>query len=318
MPQIVFQLRTSAPVFIRGSDSHQRAEPEFRAPSVRGQLRYWLRALLGAAMPLDKVWDAESDIFGSTGSGSKVSVRVSRLMVGENAIETVPMLPHSHDDRRQSPAKAIRPGTKVRLTLATRPGVAFPPMFHYALSTWLLLGGVGKRSRRMYGGFEILESGVSDDDILFENWWGPLRKPDWLVQIIPDVLGRAYVEQSPVAMQLPTFPTLHPDYSRIIVGKRSFESVEEANVRLFHDLLREGKYRQNEEYFGYARDGRRASPLHAQVRFVRGQWYPVLTWMRSKPELPRGRQADVAVINDFMAEAERVFEGETVWGGAFK
>jgi CRISPR-associated protein Cmr1 len=40
-----YALTVVSPMFLNGSDTRQ---PELRAASVRGQLRYWLRAYLGA------------------------------------------------------------------------------------------------------------------------------------------------------------------------------------------------------------------------------------------------------------------------------
>ncbi|MGQ9601003.1 MAG: type III-B CRISPR module RAMP protein Cmr1, partial [Anaerolineae bacterium] len=47
MNRLHVTLETVTPLFLGGADP--RGAPELRAPSFRGALRYWLRALLGAA-----------------------------------------------------------------------------------------------------------------------------------------------------------------------------------------------------------------------------------------------------------------------------
>lgn len=315
MPRLIFKLKTVSPLFLHGSEP--RGTPEFRAPSIRGQLRYWLRALVGATdTDLNALWTAESSVFGSTGGGSTVAVQVRPVTVSNESIEKSPLMPHRGNDR-PSNEEAIQPDTTLRVIFVTRPGVAMPPRFLDALSTWLLLGGVGKRSRRMFGGFAISGWASEPQDMPLNEWWvHPTRSVDELANAINGTLMQA-IGDHPPSMRLPDFPTLHPDYSRVIVGHKGFVSAKDANVELFHELLRKGKYRAAEEHFGYARGGRRASPLHAQVRQIGEFYYPVLTFMRSNPELPRRQRADVSLINDFMNDAERLFDGQTVWGGPF-
>ncbi|WP_448575939.1 type III-B CRISPR module RAMP protein Cmr1, partial [Thermomicrobium sp.] len=45
VPSIRLPLETLTPLFLGGADP--RGDPELRASSVRGALRFWLRALLG-------------------------------------------------------------------------------------------------------------------------------------------------------------------------------------------------------------------------------------------------------------------------------
>ncbi len=52
MQRLEVTLQTITPLFMGGSDP--RREPELRAASVRGALRFWLRALLSGALG-DKV-----------------------------------------------------------------------------------------------------------------------------------------------------------------------------------------------------------------------------------------------------------------------
>jgi len=60
------------PCFLRGSED---PGAEWRAASIRGQLRWWLRAIAGADRPLAEVRRIEDELFGDTGRGSMVRLR---------------------------------------------------------------------------------------------------------------------------------------------------------------------------------------------------------------------------------------------------
>ncbi len=110
--------------------------------------------------------------------------------------------------------------------------------------------------------------------------------------------------------QVPAFPTLHPDYSRVVVGTVGFPNWASLIEDLF-GLLRSDQYRSHERTFGYAMNGRRASPLIAQVRRIGDQYYPVLTAMRSTPD----KGIEWSILDNFMDDAEARWNGKTVWGG---
>ena len=72
MLEATFTLRTLTPLFLAGAD---QTRAELRAPSFRGLMRYWHRALIAGivgtdAKGLEKVAEAEKNIFGATDTGS--------------------------------------------------------------------------------------------------------------------------------------------------------------------------------------------------------------------------------------------------------
>lgn len=331
MASINVQLQTTGPLFLKGADP--RGDPEFRVASIRGQLRYWLRAILGAeTQDLSSIWKQESAIFGSTGGGSMITLRLSRNGVfrQKSKSEDEPsdprsgrykpfLLPHRMNERERSPEYAIRPGTRVTLTLSTRPGVRIPQRAVDALSLWLLLGGVGKRSRRMFGGFSLR------DAVNVESA-GSALVPDWMQSVPQDSAGwvSAYHTElgriiRPERIAEPAFPVLHPDHCHVLVGRNRFESAVRANEHLFRDLLRK-KYLDDETMFGYAGGGgRRASPLVAQARVIGDDdVFGVFTILRS-PLRRQGKPTDWSILNRFAADLKdsRHYDAETVHGGPF-
>lgn len=104
---------------------------------------------------------------------------------------------------------------------------------------------------------------------------------------------------------------LHPKYSWIIIGKEPAETPEEANREFFRELLRNTKFKPKQIVFGYASNKRRASPVHAQVRKIGDDYYPIITAFRSKPI----QDNDAKVLRDFMKDASDHYDGIHVWGG---
>jgi len=325
MATIRLKLATTAPLFLKGADP--RGDPEFRASSIRGQLRYWLRAIAGAeTQNLSEVWARENAVFGSTERGSVVTVRVSKGVqqpMSEHDDEPRDgrgrykpyLLPHRQNDREKSPDYAIRPGTAVFLTLSTRPAVKIPADVLKALSLWLLLGGVGKRSRRMMGGLQL--STVNDGTDYLPEWMTVIPEnvdlwAQWYKYELERVLG---VIPSPA--QQPSFPTLHPNHCCVLVGQRLFPSANDANIALFRGLLRT-KFLNDETMFGFAGGGgRRASPVIAQVRKVGDDYFPVFTIFRSPIQRPRGAPGDWGILNRFIDALINDFQATIVYGGKF-
>lgn len=296
-----FKLKLISPAFIAGSDKNA---PEMRASSVRGQLRYWLRAIIGAkSTDLAKLRELESAIFGSTAQGSAVSVRVYRdnpAKIGEFA-----MLPHRMNEGRRmaSHQVALNAGQLWDLELVTRPGVPMSGEALNALMVWSLLGGIGRRSRRMFGAVEIMPK--ADEGI---DWYHLPQSPDDFMTILKGVLGK--IANGQAYSSIPNFPTLNPAHAWVIVCKERFDNQEDALVALFK-LLRSDEFRLKQDTFGGI-SPRRSSPLIAQVRRVgKDNYYPILTAMRSKPD----SKIDWVHLKKLMDKAGQIFNGETVWGG---
>ena len=143
-----FKITFITPCFCRGADCSEKGAPEIRPASIRGQLRWWFRALGGA--PVD-----ERDIFGGiAGKDPKASNVVVRVRMDDKAVFDSPTLPHKFPG--SAPKKAFRPGTSFDLFLSTRLGgldQGRETAFFRAVETWLLVGALGLRATRGGGNF---------------------------------------------------------------------------------------------------------------------------------------------------------------------
>lgn len=77
MRRTTLHLEIVTPCFLAGAN--QKAAPEWRAASIRGQLRWWFRAVAGGVLGggLEATKKAEAEVFGSTARRSSLRVSVS-------------------------------------------------------------------------------------------------------------------------------------------------------------------------------------------------------------------------------------------------
>lgn len=173
-----FDCEVLTPMFLSGVD--QRA-CELRAPSVRGAMRMWYRALLGGQGVTDirELKRREAAVFGTTDTASPVAVRVLSppgLQLG-NAV-SLPDWESSDPDHPKmgSPTrylwysaklgtndrKWIPPGTTFRVVIQTVAAAKRADEHRTALEDaldafWLVahLGSLGTRARRAAGSFTV-------------------------------------------------------------------------------------------------------------------------------------------------------------------
>lgn len=192
--KLTLELETVTPMFL-GDASSRDAPTQLRVPSVRGVLRYWLRALLGGVLGDDPVTDiksAEAQVFGSTRAASSVIVQLSSdpLQVTRLARRKLSpgqfylfwsMLESGKVERgnSQKAKDAIVPRTSFSLVLTPRPGTTETTMALYqsAAALWLLvqLGGLGARSHRAAGGLRAVAP------IASENFTSAQELPDFRI-----------------------------------------------------------------------------------------------------------------------------------------
>jgi CRISPR type III-B/RAMP module RAMP protein Cmr1 len=299
MAKYDFTLELVSPAFIAGTD---KARPEMRAPSIRGHLRYWARALLGATITdSKKLYEQESKAFGSTEEGSKFSIIV--YPSSSERTGRVNMLPHREDSSSNpSPMDAVIKG-KYRLRIATRPGQKVDDLVWDALKLWSLLGGLGRRSRRMFGAVSLMP-----DEGCNAAWYRALKTPEDIANAVDDILKK----YRPInGSGVPLWPSFQTNYSWVIVGRESYRNYKEANQALFRELLRDKNKRYHgsgDHTFGNVQRGRRASTVHAQVRLLNNGFHPVLTAFLSQPN----QNINQKLLSQFMKEATDHFDAVTV------
>jgi CRISPR-associated protein Cmr1 len=243
MKAIKVTLETVTPLFLGGADP--RGEPELRAASIRGALRFWLRALLGGVIgdkDLDALRKAESAVFGSTDTGaSPVVVRIRNLsrgapipfsaMAGKQGLSYLFFA--ARGTQNEPERKAIPAGSSFELELSLRASVQDQDALLKAYAAlWLLthLGGLGARSRRGAGSLQVTQVQGDVADSALPSLEVRAKTPGELQEELQKGLRqlRNNIGTSTFISSPSTFDVLHLNVCKIWVMDRQFTSWEEA------------------------------------------------------------------------------------------
>jgi len=119
------------------------------------------------------------ELFGWTSYGKQRALSLGQQQAAQayRFAFTHPMLPHRPDKKGQSWQEAISPGQKLMLEIVSQPGnEKIPPTIMGTLGIWLLLGGIGKRSRRMFGALKVRLPGKQEEPEGLANYIGKLLR----------------------------------------------------------------------------------------------------------------------------------------------
>lgn len=176
MDAIEVTFKTITPLFLGGGDGKT---PELRAPSIKGMMRFWWRAMKGHSS-IEELRKEEDKWFGSSDEkigSSSFSLRIFDIQPDNNK-QGISLTPH-HDDkycsstdaskacnyRNEKCMKAIkREGYflgkfTIRVTSRASDKAA---SIENILKITTILGGLGKRSRRGFGSVKIVKINGSD------------------------------------------------------------------------------------------------------------------------------------------------------------
>lgn len=158
------------PMIMSGADQLQ---PELRAASFKGLLRWWWRALQ-PSMPTAELQKRESHLYGGVfgedgGQKSKVSLSVAWLetprsrtvpsLIGERREEVKYLAYGAVGDNTNAPRRAFPEGATFELKTKCQAGVAMEVA--QAVAVMLTYGGFGMKSRNGFG--QVHCAGLNDD-----------------------------------------------------------------------------------------------------------------------------------------------------------
>lgn len=169
-----FLCEVISPLVMNGGEKN---ETEIRAPSIKGWLRFWWRAVQGHDNK-EILRNREAEIFGATWEKSSFSIKVRQY--GELRTEKISLTPH-HDKNycsRQNPSCIFGKNPRCLKSLKSVKAIfemQFLVEFMFYNPEWkdrisdlfevaCFLGGLGRRARRGFGSIKI----VSCDDVPYE------------------------------------------------------------------------------------------------------------------------------------------------------
>lgn len=176
METITFNCRFITPAFLGGADPN--GTPELRAPSIKGALRFWWRAMNGH-LPIEALKKAEESVFGSTEKRSSIIVRTShpecdffeeKWFQFNNQSKPATKylffttLLKGNEERKALPEKSefkVQISAMSNNTLALKQSVC-------SFWLWAHFGGIGMRSRRGGGNFMTMpDNNLNIDGLTF-------------------------------------------------------------------------------------------------------------------------------------------------------
>ncbi len=261
LASLTVTLETVTPLFLGGADP--RGAPELRAPAFRGALRYWLRALVGAAGE-ELMRQHEARLFGMGGdqaTAGAISLHLtppsrrpseqpySELVRGQMGMGYLWFAARS--TRAEPERNAIMPGTFTFKLSAPRSIQPKQDLEQAASALWLLtrLGGIGARSRRFAGSVQVssVESVYDDSESIIARLRVSANSPQELVDEISSGIQtarRTFGIQKLVTPAPHMFDVLHPERCQIFVLNQTFPSWKDTVENIGRIYQRFRKLRQ--------------------------------------------------------------------------
>ncbi|MGB9844474.1 MAG: type III-B CRISPR module RAMP protein Cmr1 [Methanothermobacter tenebrarum] len=157
MDEIILKVENITPIFIAGADQKYIDNEGLRAPTLKGLLRWWFRALMGGMVPTDTLRSFEEKIFGST--DKKSPVRVLSFCDSQPSKINIPSnlqylwFSIKLQKKRRERLYCYPPGTEFEVILRSENN--FLDLVAGCLWLLIYLGGVGSRSRRGAGSLKV-------------------------------------------------------------------------------------------------------------------------------------------------------------------
>ncbi len=278
MQTITFECEIITPMFLAGADG---TTPELRAPSIKGALRFWWRAMNGH-LSLSELKKREGEIFGDNNNRSKFTINVSELNIRN--ISSAAPIPH-----KGYKIPCIMPKTifEVRLIIPVE-----TPQWNMAkcqalFELFSVLGDIGKRARRGMGSFDIVKCSN-------EKW----QKQDITIPYIhrlleifsPYFMIRENVIYSHYSGSMEYYPWI----KRIQIGRHDNDLLMKISKTTHH--YKEKSVYTYEASLGHASRGRFASPIY--ISAIKGSLKPVITSLNTIPDR-NYRDIDLRLQEDF-------------------
>lgn len=283
MTELVFECKSITPIYMTGASQNL----ELRAPSIKGLMRFWWRALQGEEN-IKTLREKETKIFGGTGEEggrSSFSIRLNNIhnidtqnyrplphhQGGENCTHCK-MINSTNDRCRKgfSPPAMMEHNFIVILTCRCMPEFFSIDQLKSLFMLTSILGGIGKRSRRGFGSFMITKTNnTSNPEDISINYILNL-----LNIIAP---GKYSISKSSIIAN--NTVKKYPVINEIAIGKHysTYDS-------LLKTIGRESS-NNNCDYLGYVRENKQrfASPIYVSIILSVDVYRPIITTLSYDP-----------------------------------
>ncbi|MBT1247060.1 MULTISPECIES: type III-B CRISPR module RAMP protein Cmr1 [unclassified Thermosipho (in: thermotogales)] len=262
-----FKCMVVTPMLCYGAD--KKYGLEIRAQSLKGVMRFWWRALNGH-LSIDTLRKKEANIFGGVGKDdgkSKFSIKI----VGVNGkTEYEYVLPHKKTFKR----KAFIPyetsfNVEMKFWKKDEELVTTIKDLFILIS---ILGGVGRRTRRGFGSFKIIE--INGENFDYEKYVDLEKMANLMNKISKS--EHFSVEKNDKSSKIKTKfckkENKYP-YVKFIEFGKEYDNYDELLKK-----ISTASHNHNSDFTGYAKNGKRlASPVYVSVVEKDNNFIPVVT-----------------------------------------
>lgn len=196
MHTITFTCETITPMFLSGADG---TTPELRAPSIKGALRFWWRAMNGH-LGLGDLKKVEGEIFGDTDKRSSFAMQVIEPQALEKLSQVV--LPHKE---RSFSKWAFKPRQLFQVVFRCR-NEKTKQLIENLFPLCCILGGFGGRSRRGFGSISLKNSNYPNTLTAIKN-------------LLDNIVPNKFTLQSNELIYLTTLKNQYPYIESITIGR---------------------------------------------------------------------------------------------------
>lgn len=248
------------PMFLAGSCI---SKPELRPPSLKGMMRYWWRAVNGN-LPLKELREQESNIFGA--SSGQIGKSKFNIRIQSKELSTSVYKPLLEKDFRLT---GFNPGQDISIILTSNINVS---KFEEILKLSLILGGLGRRTRRGCGSLKLSNNEFELEDILE------------LINNVGSVQYRIFNNRI-ILQNKSDFLANYPYLLEVSVGHvySSWEELLDRVAQASHDCCDDslGSVSQSEKT-GRPKKDRLASPLYVSViKNENGEYLPIISTLNT-------------------------------------
>ncbi len=289
MNQIQLNCTLITPLFMSGADGNT---PELRAPSIKGALRYWWRAINGH-LPLEDKKDSKSvviekglrmiegDIFGDTSQRSKIIIQGIDIIDNYTIVKEakVPHKPFKND--------AFDKGLKFNIRFALMDSKNFnKSQLESLIFLTFTLGGLGNRSRRGFGSVKIEGYKQDSMDTIFNHLQNINPHFNKITEGGMTRIESDFKRANP-----------YPFIKMIEIGRPKSNLIQKI-ADTTHDLKkREGRI--YEASLGFAARERFASPIYVSTVSVINGIAPIITTLNTVPPNTLSRDVSLPLQKEF-------------------
>jgi CRISPR-associated protein Cmr1 len=255
MKSIEFKCELITPMFMYGAVD----TPELRAPSIKGLLRYWWRAINGH-LSLENIKNTEGVLFGNTERKSPFSMRIIQKEPLRFKLEVV--LPHKGGS---FPKQAIQVGQRFDIVFYCK-NELIAELINNLFPLCCVLGGFGGRSRRGFGGIKIINGNY------------PITL-DTILQLLNAIVPQKFILQGNALHYLATQKAEYPYIEKIEIGRPHPHLLRKIG-QATHDVNREVGIHRYRISIGAA-NPRFSSSIYANVIETRLGLQPVVVTLHT-------------------------------------